>query len=88
MRKTATLELHEPVIRRAREVARSMHGRLEDVLAGWLAEAAGHLDVCSFLFKRDSRAGRYGPHIAGNTPCLSFQTVAEVILRQPRLRRA
>ncbi len=35
-------------------------------------------DVCSFLFKRDSRAEAYRPHLEGKTLCLSFQTVAEL----------
>lgn len=35
-------------------------------------------DVCSFLFKRDTRAERYRPHLEGKTLCLSFQTVAEL----------
>ncbi len=35
-------------------------------------------DVCSFFFKRDSRAEQYRPHLVGHTPCLSFQTVAEL----------
>jgi len=35
-------------------------------------------DVCSFLFKRDTRGELYRPHLEGKTPCLSFQTVAEL----------
>ena len=35
-------------------------------------------DVCSFLFKGDSRAERYLRYLEGKTPCLSFQTVAEL----------
>ena len=35
-------------------------------------------DVCSFLFKRNSRAERYRPHLHNKTLCLSFQTVAEL----------
>lgn len=35
-------------------------------------------DVCSFLFKRDSRSEYYRPHLIGRTPCLSFQTIAEL----------
>jgi tRNA(fMet)-specific endonuclease VapC len=35
-------------------------------------------DVCSFLFKGDSRKKDYRPHLIGRTPCLSFQTVAEL----------
>ncbi len=35
-------------------------------------------DVASFLFKQDTRGERYRPHLVGRTPCLSFQTVAEL----------
>ena len=35
-------------------------------------------DVFSFLFKRDSRAALYAPHLANAQTCLSFQTVAEL----------
>jgi predicted nucleic acid-binding protein len=35
-------------------------------------------DVCSFLFKRDTRAEGYRSHLVGKTLCLSFQTVAEL----------
>lgn len=35
-------------------------------------------DVCSFLFKHDTRAENYRPHLVNRTPCLSFQTVAEL----------
>lgn len=35
-------------------------------------------DVCSFLFKRNSRAERYRPHLQNKQLCLSFQTVAEL----------
>ncbi len=35
-------------------------------------------DVCSFLFKHDSRAEAYRLHLMGKTPCLSFQSVAEL----------
>lgn len=35
-------------------------------------------DVCSYLFKRDSRAKGYRPHLVGRTLYLSFQTVAEL----------
>jgi len=35
-------------------------------------------DVWSFLFKGDSRADYYRPHLEGNVLCVSFQTVAEL----------
>ena len=35
-------------------------------------------DVWSFVLKRDSRAERYRSHLEGNTPCVSFQTLAEL----------
>jgi tRNA(fMet)-specific endonuclease VapC len=35
-------------------------------------------DVFSFVFKRDTRAALYAPHLSGAQPCLSFQTVAEL----------
>jgi hypothetical protein len=35
-------------------------------------------DVVSYLFKGDSRAPRYRPHLVGHTPVLSFMTVAEL----------
>jgi tRNA(fMet)-specific endonuclease VapC len=35
-------------------------------------------DVCSFLFKRDSRAELYRSDLEGRRLCLSFQTVAEL----------
>jgi predicted nucleic acid-binding protein len=35
-------------------------------------------DVCSYLFKRNSRAKPYRPHLVGRTLYLSFQTVAEL----------
>ena len=35
-------------------------------------------DVFSFLFKRDSRAAMYAPHLVNAQPCLSFQSVAEL----------
>ncbi len=38
------------------------------------------VDTCvvSFLFKRDSRAQLYRPHLTGNTLVLSFMTLAEL----------
>ena len=35
-------------------------------------------DVFSFLFKRDSHAAMYAPHLVNAQPCLSFQSVAEL----------
>lgn len=35
-------------------------------------------DVYSFLFKRDTRAEPYLPHLINVQPCVSFQTVAEL----------
>ncbi len=35
-------------------------------------------DVVSFLFKRDSRAELYKPHLTGKTLVISFMTVAEL----------
>lgn len=35
-------------------------------------------DVCSFMFKGDTRICAYRPHLSGRIPCLSFQTVAEL----------
>ena len=35
-------------------------------------------DVWSYLFKKDSRAERYQPHLVGNILCVSFQTVVEL----------
>jgi tRNA(fMet)-specific endonuclease VapC len=35
-------------------------------------------DVWSYLFKGDSRAELYRPHLEGNILCVSFQTVAEL----------
>jgi len=35
-------------------------------------------DVFSFVFKRDSRAARFEPHLTGSQACLSFQSVAEL----------
>ncbi len=35
-------------------------------------------DVCSFLFKKDTRGERYRVHLVNQTLCLSFQTVAEL----------
>ena len=51
-------------------------------------------NVVSFLFRRDTRAELYRPHLLGKRCCLSFQTVAELklwaIIRnwgQPRRER-
>jgi predicted nucleic acid-binding protein len=35
-------------------------------------------DVCSYLFKRDTRAERYRAHLLGRPLCLCFQSVAEL----------
>jgi tRNA(fMet)-specific endonuclease VapC len=35
-------------------------------------------DVVSFLFKGDSRARQYAPHLEGHVPAISFMTVAEL----------
>ncbi len=35
-------------------------------------------DVCSFLFKRDSRAQVYRVHLEGHNLSISFQTMAEI----------
>lgn len=35
-------------------------------------------DVWSFLFKKDTRAELYRPHLEGHVLCVSFQTVAEL----------
>jgi tRNA(fMet)-specific endonuclease VapC len=35
-------------------------------------------DVFSFVFKRDTRAALYAPHLTGVQPCLCFQSVAEL----------
>lgn len=35
-------------------------------------------DVVSFLFKGDTRAEAYRPHLRGKIPALSFMTVAEL----------
>ena len=35
-------------------------------------------DVLSFLFKGDTRAAKYGPHVAGRLIVVSFMTVAEL----------
>ena len=37
-------------------------------------------DVFSFIFKRDTRPAKYGSDLAGNQPCLCFQSVAELRL--------
>jgi predicted nucleic acid-binding protein len=35
-------------------------------------------DVVSYLFKRDTRAAHYEPHLLGRAPVVSFMTVAEL----------
>ena len=35
-------------------------------------------DVFSFVFKQDTRAAAYAPHLVDAQPCLSFQSVAEL----------
>lgn len=35
-------------------------------------------DVLSYLFKRDTRARSYRPHLLGKTIYVSFMTVAEL----------
>jgi tRNA(fMet)-specific endonuclease VapC len=35
-------------------------------------------DVVSYLFKGDTRAAGYEPHLIGRTPVISFMTVAEL----------
>lgn len=37
-------------------------------------------DVASFLFKKDTRAVLYAPHLAGHMLTISFQTLAELEL--------
>jgi tRNA(fMet)-specific endonuclease VapC len=37
-------------------------------------------DVASFLFKKDTRAALYAPHLAGHMLVISFQTLAEMEL--------
>lgn len=37
-------------------------------------------DVASFIFKRDTRAALYVPHLSGHMLVLSFQTLAELEL--------
>ena len=39
-------------------------------------------DVLSFLFKSDTRADLYRPHLVGRRPAISFMTLAE-LLRWP-----
>ncbi len=36
-------------------------------------------DVVSFLFKRDTRAELYRPHLDGKEQIISFQTLAELL---------
>jgi predicted nucleic acid-binding protein len=35
-------------------------------------------DVVSYIFKRDTRAAGYEPHLVGRVPVISFMTVAEL----------
>jgi tRNA(fMet)-specific endonuclease VapC len=35
-------------------------------------------DICSFLLKHDTRGEQYRSYLQDKTPCLSFQTVAEL----------
>ena len=37
-------------------------------------------DVASFLFKKDTRAALYSPHLSGHMLTISFQTLAELEL--------
>jgi tRNA(fMet)-specific endonuclease VapC len=37
-------------------------------------------DVASYLFKKDTRAALYAPHLAGHMLTISFQTLAELEL--------
>ena len=37
-------------------------------------------DVASFLFKKDTRAALYAPHLSGHMLVISFQTLAELEL--------
>jgi tRNA(fMet)-specific endonuclease VapC len=37
-------------------------------------------DVASFLFKKDTRANLYAPHLSGHMLVISFQTLAELEL--------
>src|ERR1044072_1559559 len=37
-------------------------------------------DIASFLFKKDTRAALYAPHLAGHMLTISFQTLAELEL--------
>jgi predicted nucleic acid-binding protein len=43
-----------------------------------VSDAVVDTDVVSFLFKRDTRANWYQPHLAGAVPFVSFMTVAEL----------
>ena len=36
-------------------------------------------DVVSFLYKRDTRAALYRPHLDGQLPIISFMTLAELM---------
>jgi len=43
-----------------------------------MSDAVIDTDVMSFLFKRDSRADLYKPHLAGRRLVVSFMTIAEL----------
>ena len=45
-----------------------------------MSDAVIDTDVVSFLFKRDTRAELYKPHLLGVRPVVSFMTVAELEL--------
>jgi tRNA(fMet)-specific endonuclease VapC len=43
-----------------------------------MSSAVLDTDVVSFLFKRDSRADLYRPHLVGKQLVISFMTLAEI----------
>ncbi len=43
-----------------------------------MSDAVIDTDVMSFLFKRDSRADLYKPHLEGRRLVVSFMTIAEL----------
>jgi tRNA(fMet)-specific endonuclease VapC len=43
-----------------------------------MSDAVIDTDVVSFLFKRDTRAELYRPHLVGRRIVVSFMTVAEL----------
>jgi tRNA(fMet)-specific endonuclease VapC len=43
-----------------------------------MADVLLDTDVFSFLYKRDTRADRYTAVLQGQSPCLSFMSVAEI----------